>query len=87
MMASVSNPSKLLSVDRSICTDKLGLNEVIDNRANGDHSAYEHWALEVKMERMLPILRRVYSWLSVLGRVVRLPIVLVSLLFVTVLVR
>ena len=37
------------------------------------------------MERMLPISRRVHSGLSVLARVVRLPIVLVSLLFATVL--
>jgi len=44
----------------------------------------EHCALEVKMERMLPISRRVHSGLSVLARVVRLPIVLVSLLLVTV---
>ena len=36
------------------------------------------------MERMLPISRRVHSGLSVLARVVRLPIVLVSLLLVTV---
>src|SRR5215469_12671226 len=43
-----------------------------------------HCALEVKMERMLPISRRVHSGLSVLARVVRLPIVLVSLLLVTV---
>ena len=37
------------------------------------------------MERTLPILRRVCSGLSVLARVVRPPIVLVSLLFPTVL--
>ena len=37
------------------------------------------------MERTLPISRRVHSGLSVRARVVRLPIVLVSLLFVTVL--
>ena len=37
------------------------------------------------MERTLPISRRVHSGLSVLARVVRLPIVLVSLLFATVL--
>src|SRR5215471_1705104 len=36
------------------------------------------------MERMLPISGRVHSGLSVPARVVRLPIVLVSLLFVTV---
>src|SRR5215471_18493752 len=36
------------------------------------------------MERMLPISGRVHSGLSVLARIVRLPIVLVSLLFVTV---
>jgi hypothetical protein len=36
------------------------------------------------MERTLPISRRVHSGLSVLARVVQLPIVLISLLFVTV---
>ena len=41
--------------------------------------------LEVKMERTLPISRQMDLGLSVLARVVRLPIVLVSLLFVTVL--
>ena len=41
--------------------------------------------LEVKMERTLPISRQVHLGLSALARVVRLPIVLVSLLFVTVL--
>ena len=37
------------------------------------------------MERTLPISRRVHSWLSGFARVVRLPIVLVSLLFATLL--
>ena len=36
--------------------------------ADGDHSAHEHCALEVKMERTLPIPRRVHSRLSVLPR-------------------
>src|SRR5215475_7702480 len=53
--------------------------------ADGGHSAYEHCALEVKMKRTLAISRPVHSGLSVLARVVRLPIVLVSLLFVTLL--
>jgi hypothetical protein len=44
----------------------------------------EHCVLEGRMERTLPISRRVHSWLSVLARVVRRAIVLVSLLFATV---
>ena len=43
----------------------------------------EDCVLEVKMERMLPISRRVHSGLFALAKVVRLPIVLVFLLFVT----
>ena len=46
---------------------------------------YERCVLEVKMERTLPVSRRVHSGIFVLARVVRLPIVLVSLLFAIVL--
>src|SRR5215471_6457915 len=53
--------------------------------ADGGHSAYEHCALEVKMERTLAISRRVDSGLPVLARVLRLPIVLVFLLFASLL--
>src|SRR5215470_13548643 len=53
--------------------------------ADGDHSACEHRALEAKMERTSAISRRVDSGLSVLARVLRLPIVLVFLLFASLL--
>ena len=69
-------PSEVKSYKSSAASARHG--------ADGNHSAYD-CALEVKMERTLLIPRRVHSWLSVLPRVARLPIVLVSLLFVTVL--